>query len=70
MVLRVEDGIICSNNKAATAEVLSLLSAHFEIRSLPTDRFVGLELTRKRGEKKIWINQRGFIDKILYRFNV
>jgi hypothetical protein len=31
---------------------------------------VGLELTRNRGEKKLWINQQSFIEKILYRFNM
>lgn len=70
MVIWVDDGLICSNNKAAIAKVLSFLSTHFEIRSLPTDRFVGLELTRKREEKKLWINQQAFIEKVLYRFNM
>ncbi len=48
----MDDGLICSNNKAATAEVLSLLSAHFEIRSLPTDRLCGSGTNQKnKGEK-------------------
>lgn len=50
MAIWVDDGLICSNNKAAIAEVLDYLSTHFEMRSLPTDRFVGLELTRGRSE--------------------
>ena len=31
---------------------------------------MGLELTRNRGEKKLWINQQAFIEKILFRFNM
>jgi hypothetical protein len=51
MAIWVDDGLICSNNKTSIAEVLAYLSTHFEMRSLPTDRFVGLQLTRNRGKR-------------------
>ena len=70
MAIWVDDGLICSNNKAAIAEVLDYLSTHFEMRSLPTDRFVGLELTRNREEKKLWVSQNDFIKKVILRFNM
>ena len=70
MAIWVDDGLICSNNKAAIAEVLAYLSTHFEMRSLPTDRFVGLELTRNREEKKLWVSQNDFIEKVILRFNM
>ncbi len=34
------------------------------MRSIPTDRLVGLELTRNRKEKKLWVNQQALIEKI------
>ncbi len=61
MAIWVDDGFICSNNKKAIAEIISFLATHFEMRSLPPDRFVGLELTRNRKEKKLWVNQQAFI---------
>ena len=70
MAIWVDDGLICSNNKTAIAEIISFLATHFEMRSLPTDRFVGLELTRNRKEKKLWVNQKAFIEKIIHRFNM
>ena len=70
MAIWVDDGLICSNNKTAIAEIISFLATHFEMRSLPTDRFVGLELTRNRKEKKLWVNQQAFIEKIIHRFNM
>jgi hypothetical protein len=35
---------VCSNSKTAVAEVLAFLGEHFEMRNLPTDRFVGLQI--------------------------
>ena len=70
MAIWVDDGFICSNNKTAIVEIISFLATHFEMRSLPTDRFIGLELTRNKKEKKFWVNQQAFIEKIIHRFNM
>lgn len=70
IVIWVDDGLVCSNSKTAIAEVLAFLGENFEMRTLPTDRFVGLEIERIREEKKLFVNQVGFIEKILSRFNM
>ena len=66
----VDDGLLCSNNKEAIADVLAFLSEHFEMRTLPTDRLVGMEIERDRKTRKIYISSSAFIEKILNRFNM
>ena len=68
LVIWVDDGLLCSNNKEAIADVLAFLSEHFEM--LPTDRFVGMEIERDRKTRKIYISSSAFIEKILNRFNM
>jgi hypothetical protein len=70
LVIWVDDGLLCSNNKEAIADVLAFLSEHFEMRTLPTDRFVGMEIERDRKTRKIFISSSAFIEKILNRFNM
>ena len=70
MVIRVDDGLICSNNKAAVAEFLAFLVEHFEMRTLSTDRFVGLEIERDRANRKLFVKSSAFIEKILNRLHM
>jgi hypothetical protein len=44
IVIWVDDRLVCSKSKTTIAEVLAFLGEHFEMRKLPTDHFVGLEV--------------------------
>jgi hypothetical protein len=70
LVIWVDDGLLCSNKKEAIADVLAFLSEHFEMRTLSTDRFVGMEIERDSKTRKIYISSSTFIEKILNRFNM
>jgi hypothetical protein len=70
LVIWVDDGLLCSNNKEAIADVYTFLFEHFEIRTLPTDRFVGMKIERDRKDRKIYISSSAFIQKMLNRFNM
>lgn len=66
MAVWVDDGPICSNNKTAIAGIISFLATHFEMRSLPTDRFVGLQLTRNRKEKSFGLTNKHLSKKLSF----
>jgi len=65
-----DDGFLLSNDRAALADVMNELKKEFEIRILPTDRFVGMEIARDRKERKIFVNQSGFARTMLSRFDM
>ncbi len=66
----VDDGLICTNKKFVSTSILNYLNMHFEIRSLPADRFIGLDILRDRPNKKLFISQIDFVNKILKKFNL
>lgn len=47
----VDDGLICTYTESAS--ILSYLNTHFDIRTLPADRFVGLDIFRDRPNRKL-----------------
>lgn len=70
VAIYVDDGLVMSNKKRILTEIIEYLSTHFQIRSLPADRFIGLDIRRDRSEKKIFISQHQQITKMLKRFNL
>lgn len=49
---------------------MEYLSNHFSVRSLPANRFVGLDISRDRINWKINVNQPDFVNKIFRRYNM
>jgi transposase InsO family protein len=66
----VDDGLICTNTKTVSTAILCHLNTHFDIRSLPADRFVGLDILRDRPNRKLYVSQLDFVNKILKKFNL
>lgn len=66
----VDDGLVCSNNRTTVNAILEHLKNHFDMRIMAADRFVGLEITRRREDRKILITQSDFITKILNQFKM
>lgn len=50
LTIFVYDGIICSKQKEAMKDILGHLQREFEIRTMPADRFLGLNLFRCRSK--------------------
>lgn len=50
--------------------ILDYLRIHFQVRSLPASRFVGLDISRDRSSRILCINQQDFIIKLLRRYNM
>jgi hypothetical protein len=66
----VDDGLVCSSSAEVIKDVLKHLNTYFEMRALPADCFVGMEITRDRARRQLYVNQAKFIASILDRFNM
>jgi hypothetical protein len=49
---------------------VEFLGKEFEVRSLPTDRFIGVDINRNRHLGTIHLSQPEYVQKILERFNM
>ena len=70
MVIYVDDGLVSSNIPGVLTETIEFLKTHFKVRSLPTNRFVGLNISRDRQKRMLSINQSDFIKSILKRYGM
>jgi hypothetical protein len=70
LIIYVDDGLICSNTPDIIKAILDYLRIHFQVRSLPASRFVGLDISRDRSSRILCINQQDFIIKLLRRYNL
>lgn len=70
MGIYVDDGLVCSNTPSVLTAILDYLSTHFQVRSFPASIFVGLDITRDRPNRTLYVSQADFIKKILKRYNM
>lgn len=67
----VDDLLIFSNNQKLKTQVKLQLTRSFKMTDLGVAKsFLGLELTRDRQSKKIWLSQQNYIEQVLKRFNM
>lgn len=66
----VDDGLVCSSKKEHLTNILEHLSTTFKMRSFPASRFVGLDISRERSKRQLYISQSHFIKKLLEKFNM
>jgi hypothetical protein len=70
-MLYVDDLLLLRNNMDVIKEVKSRLSSKFDMKDLGAANFIlGMEIKRDRANKKIWLNQRKYVEMILQRFNM
>ena len=66
----VDDGLIASKSKSKALEIIAYLEQHFEMTSGPADSFIGLEITRDRAQKNLFLTQSTFIEKLIEKFRM
>ncbi|KAJ4703769.1 Retrovirus-related Pol polyprotein from transposon TNT 1-94 [Melia azedarach] len=70
-VLYVDDMLIAAENKSDVQKLKDLLSVEFEMKDLGAARKIqGVEIYRERSKKKLFLSQKGYIQKILSRFGM
>ena len=70
LVIYVDDGLVCSNLTEVLSDTVEFLRTHFKVRSLPVNRFVGLDITRDRPNQKLLLSQPDFVRNILKKYNM
>ena len=71
VVLYVNDMLLVGNNMKVIKEVKMQISSKFNMKDLgAADLILGMEIKINRADKKLWLNQRKYIETILHRFNI
>jgi hypothetical protein len=71
LVLYVDDMLLIGNNKEIIQDVKTQLSSKFYMKDLGALNFIlGMEIKRDRKMRKLWLNQRKYVETILQRFNM
>ncbi|KAG8474935.1 hypothetical protein CXB51_031652 [Gossypium anomalum] len=71
LLLCVDDMLIATKDKGEIIKVKAQLSEEFEMKDLgPAKKILGMEILRERKVSKLYLIQKGYIEKVLYRFNI
>jgi hypothetical protein len=71
LVLYVDDMLLIGNKKEIIQDVKTQLSSKFDMKDLGASNFIlGMEIKRDRKRRKLWLNQRKYVETILQRFNM
>jgi hypothetical protein len=71
VVLHVNDILLVGNNMEVIKEVKMKLSSKFDLKDLSEAKFImGMEIKRGWEVRKLWLNQRKYIETILKCFNM
>ncbi|KAG8496044.1 hypothetical protein CXB51_009475 [Gossypium anomalum] len=71
ILLYVDDMLIVAKEKGKIRKVKAQLSEEFEMKDLgPAKKILGIEILRDRKVSKLYLSQKGYIEKVLCRFNM
>ncbi|KAG8489147.1 hypothetical protein CXB51_017180 [Gossypium anomalum] len=71
LLLYVDDMLIAAKDKGEIRKVKAQLSEEFEMKDLgPAKKILGMEILRDRKVSKLYLSQKGYIEKVLCRFNM
>jgi Reverse transcriptase (RNA-dependent DNA polymerase) len=66
LLLYVDDMLVASSNKEEIKKMKEQLNSEFEMKELgPAKKILGMEITRDRSNRKLYLSQRGFVEKEL-----
>ncbi|KAG8481971.1 hypothetical protein CXB51_026890 [Gossypium anomalum] len=71
LFLYVDDMLKAAKDKGEIRKVKAQLSEEFEMKDLgPVKKILGMEILRDRKASKLYLSQKGYIEKVLCRFNM
>ena len=71
LVLYVDDMLLVGNDKEIIQDLKTQLSSKFDMKDLGAANYIlGMEIKRDRSKRKLWLNQRKYVETILQRFNM
>ncbi len=69
-VIHVDDAVFGSNKKEVLQNICNHLSGEFQVQSLPPIRFLGINMSRDRSNKRIFLSQTHMVEKLVTRFGM
>ncbi|KAK9940454.1 hypothetical protein M0R45_017116 [Rubus argutus] len=71
LLLYVDDMLIVGQDVAMIHKLKAELSKSFDMKDLgPAKQILGMEITRDRKNKKLWLSQEKYVERVLERFNM
>ncbi|KAK4411836.1 Retrovirus-related Pol polyprotein from transposon TNT 1-94 [Sesamum angolense] len=71
LLLYVDYMLIAAKNMYDVLTLKALLSQEFDMKDLgAATKILGMEIHRDRGSRKLWLSQRGYVEKVLDRFGM
>ena len=71
LILYVDDMLLAAVEKSEIQKLKGLLSAEFETKDLgAAKKILGMEIYRDRAQRKLFLSQKGYIEKVLSRFGM
>ena len=71
IALYVDDLLIAAKTKEQTSRIKNMLSDRFDMKDLGEAKVcLGLEITRNREQRKLWLTQESYMEKIVDRFGM
>jgi hypothetical protein len=71
LVLYVDDMLLIGNNTEIIQDVKTQFSSRFDMKDLGASNFIlSMEIKRDQKKRKLWLNQRNYVETILHRFNM
>ena len=71
LLLYVDDMLIVGQDRAQISKLKEELAESFEMKDLgPAKPILGMEITRDRKNRRLWLSQERYVERILERFNM
>eukprot|EP00253_Pinus_taeda_P008967 PITA_08967 len=71
LVFYVDDMLLVGNDKEIIQYLKTQLSSKFDMKDISAANYIlGMEIKRDRTKRKLWLNQRKYVETILQRFNM
>ena len=71
LVLYVDDMLLVGNEKEIIQDLKTQLSSKFDMKDIGVANYIlGMEIKRDQVKRKLWLNQRKYVETILQRFNM
>ena len=71
LLLYVDDMLIAAKDMGEIQKVKDLLNSEFDMKDLgAAKKILGMEIIRDRKARKLYLSQRGYVQKVLRRFNM
>ena len=71
LLLYVDDMLVVGPNKDRVRELKAQLAREFDMKDLgPANKILGMQIHRDRKDRRIWLSQKNYLQKVLRRFNM